>query len=150
MKTALHLARPEDLDRLETLVTACHAETGVAADPENRRAALAPLLDGSPHGVAYLAGPARAPVGYVIVSFGWSVEHGGLHGVIADLYVRPPVRGRGIATEILLTLPPALADAGLRELHLSLHQANDQARRLFARAGFAERDGYIELTRQLF
>ena len=39
---------------------------GIAQQSEAaRRAALIPLLEGSPHGAAYLIGPARAPIGYV-------------------------------------------------------------------------------------
>ena len=75
--TALTLARPDDLERLTPLVAAFHDEAGIVQDDATRRAALTPLLAGSPHGVAYLIGPARAPIGYVILSFGWSMEFAG-------------------------------------------------------------------------
>ena len=74
MKAALHLAQTPDADRLEALVAACHAETGITQTEEERRAALLPLLEGSPHGAIYLIGPARAPVGYIVLTFGWSLE----------------------------------------------------------------------------
>ena len=149
MTAALHLARPEDADRLDAIVAACHAEMGLTPDPEARRAALAPLLDGSPYGAAYLVGPTRAPVGFIIVTFSWSLAAGGLEGTVDQLYVRPPVRGRGIATEVLLTLPPALAEAGLCALHLRISPDDDRVRRLCARSGFAGEDGYVTMTRRL-
>ena len=46
MSTALHLAKPEDLDRLLALVTAFHAEQGLEGNDERRAMALAPLLEG--------------------------------------------------------------------------------------------------------
>lgn len=147
--TQLTLARPEDLERLDALVAACQAEAAMPRDDAMRRAALAPLLDGTPHGAAYLIGPRRAPIGHVVVGFGWSLDHGGLTGSIDSLYIRPGVRGRGIGTEVLRTLPRALAGAGLKALHLAAETRDGQARRLFARAGFRALDGVQPMTRQL-
>lgn len=149
MSAALHLAKPDDLDRLCALVTAFQAEKGLASTDEARRAGLAPLLDGIPHGAAYLIGPARAPMGYVIVSFGWSVEFAGLDGFIDSIYLRPAVRGRGIASEILISLPKALAGAGLVALRLEVDNSNEPAKRLYARAGFKPRERYLLMGKHL-
>mmetsp|Transcript_6985 Transcript_6985/g.11259 ORF Transcript_6985/g.11259 Transcript_6985/m.11259 type:complete len:110 (-) Transcript_6985:2382-2711(-) len=108
-----------------------------------------PLLDGIPHGAAYLIGPPRAPIGYIVVTFGWSVEFGGMDGFVDELYVRPGVRGRGIASEVLISLPRALAGAGLKALHLEVGAANENAARIYSRAGFRLRDGYHLMTRML-
>ena len=149
MSAALTLATPEHFDRLDALVAAFHAEEGIEMPDEARAAALRPLLDGIPHGAAYLVGPPRAPIGYVIVTFGWSVEFGGMDGFVDELFVRPGVRGRGVASEVLLALPRALAGAGLKALHLEVAADNAAAKRLYARSGFALRDGYHLMTRRL-
>ncbi len=149
MSAALHLAGPEDLDRLATLVARFHEETGITLDDDSRRAGLLPLLEGIPHGAAYLIGPSRAPIGYVVVTFGWSVEFAGLDGFIDELYLRRAVRGRGIATEVLSSLPKALAAAGLKGLHLEVDRDAEATRRLYARAGFVERDRYMLMSRKL-
>ncbi len=147
--TALHLAGPDDLDRVAALSAAFHAEQGIAQDDATRRAALMPLLEGTPHGCAYLIGPARAPIGHIIITFGWSVALGGLDGVIDQFYLRPAVRGRGIATEVLAGLPRALGQAGLRALHLKIDRDNEPAQRLYARAGFRPSDRFILMSRAL-
>ena len=149
MTAALHLARPEDLERLLPLVAAFHGEEGLHKTDEQRRDALAPLLDGIPHGCVYLIGPARAPLGYVVVTFGWSVEFGGMDGFVDEIYIRPAVRGRGIATEVLSELPKALAGAGLKALHLEVGRENEVAQRLYARSRFQPRDRYMLMTREL-
>ena len=97
MSAALTLAGPDHLDALDRLVAAFHLEVGIEADEAQRRAAIAPPLEGIPHGAAYLIGPERAPIGYIVISFGWSMEFGGLDGMIDELYIRPGVRGRGVA-----------------------------------------------------
>ncbi|MCG6556674.1 GNAT family N-acetyltransferase [Ruegeria sp. 1NDH52C] len=149
MSAALHLARAEDLDRLTAMVGAFHAEQGLHGSEEARRDALQPLLEGIPHGCVYLIGPARAPLGYVIVTFGWSVEFGGLDGFIEEIWLRPAVRGRGIASEVLGQLPKALAAAGMRALHLEVDRRNEAVQRLFARARFAPRPDEMLMSKRL-
>lgn len=149
MSAALTLGKPEHLDRLVPLCAAFHAEEGIAMSDEARRAGLGPLLDGNPYGVIYLIGPARAPIGYIAICFGWSIEFGGLDAIIDELYIRPGVRGRGIATEALIALPRALAEGGLRAIHLEVDRDNAAAIKLYRRAGFATRDKYMFMSRKL-
>lgn len=149
MSASLTLASLEHLDQLLPLVAAFQEEEGIDISEDARRAAIVPLLEGIPHGTVYLIGPSRAPIGYVVLSFGWSLEFGGLDGFIDELYIRRAVRGRGIATDVLLALPRALAQAGLRALHLEVDAANEAARKLYLRTGFRPRDGYHLMTRTL-
>ncbi|MEM9969204.1 MAG: N-acetyltransferase [Pseudomonadota bacterium] len=149
MTTALTLAKPDHLDVLCTLCTAFHAEAQISMDHQTRRGALQALLEGMPYGVAYLMGPLRAPVGYLVLTFSWSIEFGGLDGMIDELYVRPAVRGRGIAREALIALPRALTRGGLRAVHLEVRRDNAAAIRLYQRAGFAPRENYILMSKQL-
>ncbi len=147
--TALHLATADHLPQLLPLVAAFHAEDRVPQDDAGREAALRPLLEGSPHGAVYIIGPTRAPIGYVILSFGWSIELGGLDGFVDELYIRPAVRRRGIASEVLAALPKALASAGLKALHLEVDRENAPAQALYRKLGFTPRERYFLMTRTL-
>ena len=149
MSGALHLAKPEHREKVLKLAEAFAAEMQLPSDAAHRDAALGPLLDGSPHGAVYLIGPPMAPVGYIALSFGWSVEFGGLDAIIDEIYVRPGVRGRGMASEVLISLPKALAQAGVRALHLEVDREDEKTKRLYAKAGFATRDRYVLMTRTL-
>jgi ribosomal protein S18 acetylase RimI-like enzyme len=147
VSASLILATPDHFAQVDALVAAFHAEQDIAVPEQARHAGLEPLLAGSPHGAIYLIGPARAPIGYVVVSFGWSIEFGGLDGFVDEVYVRPKVRGRGIASEVLQTLPKALAGAGLKALHLEVDRTNEPAQRLYKRAGFELRPRYALMSR---
>ncbi len=148
MSAALHLCAPEDMDRLLPLAAACLAEAGRSADPQALREALAPLLEGLPHGVAYLIGPHRAPVGHIVISFGYSLEAGGITATIDQFHIRPNVRGRGMGGEVLAALVPALADHGVKSLEVRLPPGS-RARGVFARAGLAPHEGYQTMSRLL-
>ncbi len=149
MSAALTLAGPAHLDQLLTLVSAFHADAGITSTDERRRAGLAPLLEGVPHGCAYLIGPPRAPIGYIVITFSWSVEFGGLDAFIDELFIRPGVRGRGVASEALIALPRALAGAGLRAIHLQVDKSNAAALKLYRRAGFSAQENYVIMSKRL-
>ena len=148
MKTKLHMARPEDLQKLLGMVAAFHAEAGIEQDDETRLAAVLPLLEGSPLGVVYILGPRNAPVGYIAISFGWSIELGGIDGFIDEFWIRPAVRNKGMGGEALSALLRALSDAGVRALHLEVDRENGVGR-LCERLGFARRERYCLMAANL-
>jgi len=149
VSASLTLASGDHLDKLLPLIAAFHAEEGIKSTDETRRAGIGPLLDGIPHGCAYLIGPARAPIGYIVICFSWSVEYGGLDATIDELFIRPGVRGRGIASEALIALPRALAGGGLRAIHLEVDNTNTRALKLYARAGFTLHERYQFMSKPL-
>lgn len=146
--SSLRLATMEDLDRLIPLVAGFHAEEGIEQDDDTRRDALVPLLEGSPHGAIWMIGPRVAPVGYVAVSFGWSIEFGGLDAFLDELYVRERVRGRGMGSEALAALVRALSGQGITAMSLEVDKNNDRARALYERIGFQSRSRYHLMTHQ--
>ncbi|MGH1577055.1 GNAT family N-acetyltransferase [Planktotalea sp.] len=149
MSAALHLAKPADLDRLMLLVQAFHLEEGIQSTEFHIKKALEPLLEGSPHGAVYLIGPSRSPIGYIVVTFGWSIELGGLDGFIDEIYIRSGVRGRGVGTEVISALVAMLKSVGMMALHLEVEPQNERALRLYKRCHFKLRDGYHLMSRML-
>ena len=146
---SLHLATEDDAPKLLPLVAAFHAEAGFDTDAEGQAKAVAPLLSGSPHGAIWIIGPRMSPVGYIVVTFGWSVEFGGLDAIVDELYVRPAVRRRGMGFEALNGIAKALKEAGVRALHLEVDRTDEAARRFYGRARFQPRDGYMFMSRVL-
>lgn len=139
MSQILHLAALDDLERLLPMVAAYHEFEGIESDAAHREAALQPVLDGVPHGAIWLIGPKIAPVGYVCVSFGWSLELGGLDAMIDELWIREKIRGRGMGSEAMTALQKTLQAADVRALSLEVASDNEKARRLYGRAGFKAR-----------
>ncbi|MDA7424590.1 GNAT family N-acetyltransferase [Thalassococcus lentus] len=146
---ALHLATLDDLDKLEPLVTAFHSEQGFDTAEGHAAQAIAPLLEGSPHGAIWLIGPRRAPVGYIAITFGWSLEFGGLDAIVDELYIRPAVRRRGMGFEALNGVSRALKEAGVRALHLEARRSDARLQEFYRRARFVPRDDYMFMSRVL-
>ncbi len=145
----LHLATADDRDRLLAMVEKFHAWGGLQTPAEAREAAIDLLLSGEVQAAAWLIGPARAPVGYIVVSFGFSIELGGRDAFIDEFYIRENVRGRGMGSQCLQTLMPQLRDMGIKALHMEVDHDNPKAAKLYRRAGFKARDEYYLMTRAL-
>ncbi|MBP0481852.1 GNAT family N-acetyltransferase [Sagittula salina] len=146
---SLHLATPEDLPKLLPMVAGFHAEMGYDTTAEHQLEAVMPLLEDSRHGAIWLIGPRRSPVGYIAVTFGWSLEYGGLDGIVDEIYIRPAVRGRGMGHDALDDIAKALKDAGVRALHLEVDREDERAQTFYGRARFRPRDRYIFMSRVL-
>lgn len=141
MSTAINLGGPADEERLLSLMARYHDERGLAYDDLHRANVAAPLLEGSPLGAVWLIGPQRAPLGYVLVTFGWSVRFGGMIGWVEEVFIRPSVRNRGIGTEVLHAVAVSLGQAGIRALQV---RVDDDARL----ASFCKKVGFYQTADQ--
>lgn len=145
----LTAAGPEHLSRLLPMVAACHEGAGIESTDSRRRAALEPLLRGTPLGAVWLIGPRMAPVGYVAVGMGWSIEYGGPDAFIDEIYVREAIRGRGMGAQALDALAVELVRRGVVALHMEVDRDNPGAQSFGARRGFVRREAQFVMTRKL-
>jgi len=115
---------------------------GLLGDPERGR--LWVLVEGDPAPGT----PIASILGYLAVTFGWSLEWGGRDAFVDELYLAPSHRGRGIGRTAIALAEEACRGAGVRALHLEVERENVRGRALYARTGFADCDRLL-LTRRL-
>jgi ribosomal protein S18 acetylase RimI-like enzyme len=99
-------------------------------------AAVVPVARGEPFARAWILRHGRAVVGYVVITLGYSIEHGGRDGFIDGLYVVPEARGHGLGWKLLEFTLTAATALGVRTLYLEVETENEYASRLYQRAGF--------------
>ena len=90
------------LPLLERLVRAYYAEDRHTFDAGRQPTALAALAADEPLGRAWLIELDGRPVGYVVLSWGFSVEAGGREACLDELYLVPEVRRRGLGRRVLM------------------------------------------------
>jgi len=147
MTTALHLCTPDDAETLSGLMARFAAEHDLPQTEDARRQAVAPLLEGHPYGMAYLFGPQRAPVGYLIATVSWTLDTGGLEATIDEFYLRDAVRDRGITTEVLIGIGKTFKANGLHKLHVIVPKGDSTE--AYNKAGFSNSKTATTLTRAL-
>lgn len=81
--------------------------------------------------------------GYVVLTFGFSLEYGGRDAIIDELYLREPFRKRGFGSQIIALMIDYCRSMGIKALHLEVYDHNQSAYRFYQRHGFRERDSHF-------
>ena len=79
-------------------------------------------------------------VGYVVVTFVYGMEYGGLMAFVDDFFVRPAFRNSGLGTAALAAARDACVMLGVRALSVEVAGDNDPALAVYRRTGFAMTD----------
>jgi GNAT superfamily N-acetyltransferase len=135
----LRRAHPEDLDAVLGLIAEFYAVDRHCYDDTVLRVALGPLLVDDTYGVVWFVGDGGADdAGYVIVTWGYSLESGGRDVLLDEVYVRD--RGRGVGGAVLEEVLDECRQRGLGRMFLETETPNEGARRFYGQHGFATDD----------
>ena len=143
MSTTVRRANPDDLPALLLLAAEYCAADGHAFDEARTQAGFEPLLAGDSVGTAWMIDDID---GYVVVTWGWSVEIGGFEVVLDEIYVR--TRGEGKGTIALGVIEADCRRRGVKRIFLETERPNTRARQLYTRHGYAEDDS-IWMSKEL-
>jgi ribosomal protein S18 acetylase RimI-like enzyme len=112
-------------------------------DEAAARPALEALLENVAFGRAWLIEGDGAPLGYVVLALGYSLEYHGRDAFVDELYIREPYRGRGIGRQALALLETTCRELGVQALHLEVDHANTVAQEVYRRAGYQDQGRYL-------
>lgn len=142
-------AADADIDLLLHLMSALYGEDGsTPLRREAAEAALRRLLAAPESGLVRIIERGGTPAGYVVLTWGYSLEFDGRDAFIDELYVAPAHRGRGIGREAVAWAERACREHGAGAVHLEVELDNERAHALYRRSGFAER-GLRLMTKRL-
>ena len=132
-----------------TFIQALAVEDGSAVfKPDKAELALRQLLADPGLGEAWLIDCDGAATGYVVVTWGFSLEFHGRDAFVDELYVVPERRGMGVGQRAMDHAAERCLARGISALHLEVDPENDRAISLYRRSGFRER-GYRLMSRRL-
>ncbi|MFI5316023.1 MAG: GNAT family N-acetyltransferase [Myxococcota bacterium] len=136
MDAAFRVAGTPDLETLLPLVREFWLiERLPFVEPAVRRA-LAGILANPDYGRVVAVERESLPIGYYVLTLGYSLEHLGRDAFIDELYLRAAHRGAGIGSRALAHAAELCAQLGVGALHLEVDHVNPRARALYARSGF--------------
>ena len=114
---------------------AFYAESSHPLDAGEAARAFERLLASPAQGCTFLAEEGERSMGYVVLTWRYAMEHGGLSAYVDDLFVRPEFRRRGVASTLLDAVMSECATRACRALHVEVGESNAPARRLYERYG---------------
>ena len=109
---------------------------------EKVRTSALELLQSPSMGRVFLIYHGELCIGYLVLSFDFSLEYGGKNAWIDELFVQSEFRGQGIGSSALDFAAQTARELGAKVLHLEVNRGNP-AIHLYRRCGFEEHDRYL-------
>lgn len=142
-------AAESDLGVLLELMRALYDEDGSTPLREDAaETALRGLLAAPDRGLVWVIEQAGEAAGYLVLTWGYSLEFYGRDAFIDELYVAPSYRGAGLGRQAVEWAEDACRAHGAGAVHLEVEIDNERAHALYRRSGFAER-GLRLMTKRL-
>ena len=148
MKITIRPATPTDIETIVDFSRRLNEEdpsfTGdFHFDTALVRTALAQFLAQPSLGRAWLVDDGTTPIGYVVLTFGFSLESQGQDGIIDEIYLAANYRGQGIGTQLLEFVETEARQSGLKKLYLEVERANTRAQKFYEQHGFEDHHRYL-------
>jgi ribosomal protein S18 acetylase RimI-like enzyme len=142
-------AGESDLGLLLELMRALYDEDGsTPLRGDAAETALRGLLAAPDRGLVWVIEQGGEAVGYLVLTWGYSLEFHGRDAFIDELYVAPRYRGAGLGRQAVEWAEDACRAHGAGAVHLEVEIDNERAHALYRRSGFAER-GLRLMTKRL-
>jgi diamine N-acetyltransferase len=133
-------ASADDLNRLLDLMADFYAESAYVLDRTRAEEAFTALLSDPRLGRVWLVEQGSDDVGYVVVTFVFAMEYGGLTAVVDDFYIEPASRNAGQGTVALALACRICVGLGMRAMSVEVGYDNSVAQAVYRRVGFLETD----------
>jgi GNAT superfamily N-acetyltransferase len=143
MKPTFSIATESDAQILLAMMREYYAFDGHPFDEAKAGEALLAFIREPSFGRAWVIGEDKGPVGYVVLTFGYSLEYLGRDAFIDEFYLRESHRGRGWGRKALDFVEEEARAAGVRAIHLEVVRANTAAGEVYRRAGYVDHDHHL-------
>jgi len=94
-------------------------------------------------GAIWMLCEGNKPIGYIILTIGFSFEFHGHDAFIDELYIDPAYRRRGFGRQAVAFLEERAREMGVHAVHLEVDHGNDPAFELYRRAGYEDHDRFL-------
>lgn len=134
IEVGVRRAEPGDLDALVRLCERYRLIDLQSFEEPSARSAFAQLLEPGDRGFVLVSESGGAVTGYAVVTWGFSIESGGLDALLDELYVES--RGEGTGSALIQGAMAEAAAAGAVRMFLETEAHNRRARMFYARHEF--------------
>lgn len=131
-------ARPSDEGELLRLIAAYYRFDGIAFRRASIEPALQRLLKNRALGRVWILRDGERAIGYVVLTFNFDLEFGGMEGLVTDLFVEEKYRGQGLGKRALAAVDDYCRERGICTVELQVTGENVEALAFYRRIGFQQ------------
>jgi ribosomal protein S18 acetylase RimI-like enzyme len=129
-------ARASDHRRLLGLIREYYRYDGIIFDAKSIGPALRKLLRDESLGCVWMIHQGVEAAGYVIMTFNYDLEFGGLQGIVTDLFLRQEYRGCRLGATAMATVEEYCRSRGISAIELQVERQNKAAQAFYRKLGF--------------
>lgn len=137
-----------DIEQILVLIQDFYQHFDYPYIESEKRLTLEDLFERPTAGRIYLIQKEQKIVGYVFLSFYFSIEFGGRTAFIDELFVLPRDRGQGIGSKVINLIEQKCLELNLKAIHLESERTNEGATALYLKLGFVDYDRRL-MTKKL-
>lgn len=115
-------------------------------DAEINQQVLLTLLENQQFGRIWLIECDGETAGYLVLTFGFSLEYSGRNALVDELFVGKQFRGFGAGKQAINFVTDFCRAENIKVIHLEVEQSNQRAQNLYCKSGFVRYERFF-LTR---
>jgi GNAT superfamily N-acetyltransferase len=141
MEIELRRAGADDRDLLLSLIRGLYECEHIPFDEARAARGLGGLLADPALGGVWVIGRRDGdPIGYAVLTLGYSLEFGGRFALLDELFIREEHRGAGAGRQALARIEEICRGLGLEAVRLEVERTNRVAQDLYRKVGFEAHD----------
>ncbi len=131
-------AKKEDIPVILELMRHFNGESGYEFSEDLKKSCINLFISNSELGRMWLILSEGNPVGYIVLTWGFSFEYLGRDAFIDELYILKPYRGKGLGTQAIQYVQAYCASNDIQAIHLEVEPDNQRAIGTYQRLNFGE------------
>lgn len=105
--------------------------------------ALEKILNDNSLGRVWLIQQDNQAIGYIVLTFGYSLEYRGRDAFIDEFYIRETYRGQGVGVKTVQFIESVCPSLEIKALHLEVERENTIAQSFYRKVGFTDQNRYL-------
>jgi GNAT superfamily N-acetyltransferase len=146
LEVHFRLAHTTDIDLLTQFMRQFYAIDQYPFDEQIAREALKTLIEEPSLGRLWIISAEEA-IGYIALTFGYSLEFHGRDAIVDELFLTESYRNQGIGTKTLQFVCEQCRHLGIHALHLEVEHTNEAGLILYRKMGFEPHEQRYLMTR---
>jgi diamine N-acetyltransferase len=143
MEPSFRIATDFDVDLLLRMMREYYAFDHHPFDPEKSRVALTDLLLNPACGRVWLICDGETVVGYVVLTFGYSLELLGRDAFVDEFFLLESHRSQGWGRKTMEFVEQAARTLEVHAIHLEVTRHNSGAQQFYPKLGFGDRGHHL-------
>lgn len=143
MEPVFTLAGISDIEILVEMMKEFYASEQLRFEEQAASLGLKHILSNRNVGTVHLINIGQKVIGYIVITFGYSLEFHGHIRIIDELYLKEDYRRKGIGKATLQFIEGICRKEGIKAVRLEVERVNFTAQSLYQHEGYQEHDRYL-------